>query len=52
LLVINKEREELQIEFFYKLFEIASCHILNTGPETIEHPHLKELEVHKLCIKP
>ncbi|MFQ6054441.1 MAG: hypothetical protein ACE5J3_00475 [Methanosarcinales archaeon] len=36
LLVRNKDREELQIEFFYKLFEIASCHILNTGPESIE----------------
>jgi len=36
LLVRDKEREQLQIDFFSQLFEFASCHILNTGVETVE----------------
>jgi ATP-dependent phosphoenolpyruvate carboxykinase len=35
LLVRNKERTHMQVKFFKKLFKVADCYILNTGPEGI-----------------
>jgi hypothetical protein len=36
LLVRDKHREELQINFFSRLLRFASCYILNTGVQSIE----------------
>jgi len=45
LLVRTEERKQLQREFFRELFNIATCHILNTGPETIEQTQKRILRI-------
>jgi len=51
LLVRDEEREQLQIDFFNKLFEFASCHILNTGIETIEQSQTRIRRIVKEAAK-
>lgn len=41
LLVRDKHREELQINFFSKLLEFAPCYILNTGVQSIEETQVR-----------
>ncbi|MBI2846900.1 MAG: hypothetical protein HYX82_03365 [Chloroflexi bacterium] len=45
LLVRSEDRTELQVEFFHRLFRIASCHILNTGVETVEETQRRILRI-------
>ncbi len=45
LLVRNKERAQLQREFFTNLFSYATCHILNTGVEGIEQTQARVLRI-------
>ena len=47
LLVKNEERDELQINFFKRLFSVASCHILNTGVENIQETQKRILRIIK-----
>lgn len=45
LLVRNEERTALQLEFFHQLFTIATCHILNTGVESVEETQHRILRI-------
>lgn len=45
LLVRNEERTQLQEKFFRKTFRVATCHILNTGVETIEESQQRILRI-------
>ncbi len=45
LLVRNEERRELQVKFFDRLFAYATCHILNTGVESIETTQVRILRI-------
>jgi hypothetical protein len=45
LLVRNEERTALQTEFFQKLFNFATCHILNTGRESVEETRARILRI-------
>lgn len=47
LLVKDEERDLLQINFFRRLFEGASCHILNTGVENIQETQNRILRIIK-----
>jgi len=48
LLIRDAHREQLQIEFFRKLFEFATCHILNTGVQKVEETQAR---IRKVVIK-
>jgi len=45
LLVKSEEREQIQTQFFRRLFTHATCHILNTGVETVVETHERILRI-------
>ncbi len=45
LLVRNEQREQMQTDFFHRLFDIAPCYILNTG---VEKPHQTQERVKRM----
>lgn len=47
LLVRTRERQKYQIEFFRDLFRHSTCHILNTGVETVEQTQERILRIAK-----
>jgi hypothetical protein len=51
LLVRNKQREELQINFFSRLLTFAPCYILNTGVQSVEQTHSSVRKIVKKVAK-